>query len=344
MQFIKLVVFVAVALEKVFAAPPGSGFALPPPGKVQPTMGAMVAKAAGGASTAAASGSKAPVVAVADLPDLSGPGLVGDAELGGHSALSILNSLGVDGGAAQGHPGRSASTSELNLLRRIVLQLEARIRVLEAIAFITIKMNPDHPAVVAALAAKEAYFAAAKIDPQNHGQGAPHGLTAAAFLRALATTPLPSGLDAATKGRFAAIFLMTAQLLRLPFENVFCYCDHFQVATVPIEGGRHMALVQFCFAGTLSLPDPAQLDAVIATIEQAYKAGEWGPVIASADLCFTYEDGIPYGSGARAHEINRVLTTVLCSAGGVKATKAPRGGAAKALANKGKGKGKGKDA
>ena len=336
MKFSMLVVLVAVTLKKVFAAPPG--FAAAPPSKVQPTMGAMVAKAAGGAASAARGSAEAA------LPDLSGPH-VGDAEIGGLSTLSVLTSLGGEGGGAQAHPGRSASQSELNLLRRIVLQLEARIRVLEAIAFITVKMNPDHPAVVAALAAKEAYFAAASVDPQNHGQGAPHGLTAAAFLRALATTPLPQGLDAATRGRFAAIFLMTAQLLRLPFENVFCYCDHFQVVTVPIDGGKHMALVQFSFSGTLSLPDPSQLDAVIAIIEKAYKVGEWQPVISSADMCFTYEDGIPYGSGARSHEINRVLTTVLCTAGGVKATKAPRGGAAKALATKGKGKGgKGKNA
>jgi len=121
---------------------------------------------------------------------------------------------------------------------------------------------------------------------------------------------------------------------------VLNYVDHFSVAVVPTQDTQSIAIVQFAIQGTVSLPDPGQLNELLVTIRAAFASGDFQPVFEAADKSFVLEDGVPYASGARAHELSRILTTVLCCSGATKATKAPRGGAAKALAGKSKGKGK----
>jgi len=343
-KFMKCIVVVALAVEKAFSAPQQL-----PPSKVQPSMAAMIAKSAGqpqpppgvAVSSAAAAAASAANVAVDDetLPDFDSAGAAWDAwqgQTGTQSTQSVLMSLGQGGAPAQATRG----SAEYAALRRLCLQLEARVRQLEAAVYTTVKMSPTHPAVLAATATKDAYFVAAGLNPRGHGQGPPHGLVASAFLKALAMTEAPTGLDPMTMARFAVVFLVTARLLAAPFEMVLNYVDHFNVAVVPTADTQSIAIVQFAIQGTVSLPDPGQLDALLVTIRAAFTSGDFQPVFEAADKAFVLEDGVPYASGARAHDLSRILTTVLCCSGATKATKAPRGGAAKALAGKSKGKGK----
>jgi len=344
-MFLKFVVVVALAVERAFSAPPQ------PSSKVQPTMAAMIAKSqpqsppAAGASSASAAAAAAAAVAPGDgLPedfaaeDAGWGAWQGTSVAGGQTTQSVLLSLGQGGAPAQGTRGNA----EVAALRRLCLLREARVRQLEAAVYTTVKMSPLHPAVVAATATKDAYYVAAGLNPRGHGQGPPHGLVASAFLKALAMAEIPTGLDPMTMARFAVVFLVTARLLAGPFDLVLNYVDHFNVAVVPTADTQSIAIVQFAIQGTVSLPDAAQLTQLIATIKASFSSGDFNPVFAAADSSFLMEDGIPFAAGARGHDICKVLTTVLCSAGATKATKAPRGGAAKALAGKGKGKGKGK--
>ena len=228
-------------------------------------------------------------------------------------------------------------------MKRLLLQLEARIRTLEACAMTSMRIRADYPAVAAALAAADAYYEAAGVAPDSHGLGAPQPLIFAAFMQRLASTPLPANVDSGIESRMVAILLLVLHIMGAPFEGIPLYLNHFSVARLPpAQDGTIYATISFSIDGSLSLPAGAQLEEIKAQANSAFAPKSWEAVRGQTDNCFTMEDGAPLYAGARGYSIERILVTILACTGATKSGRLARGGAARAVAGKGKSKGKGK--
>ena len=207
----------------------------------------------------------------------------------------------------------------------------------------TFRLPAGHPAVTAAAAAVDAYYVAAAASPAAHGQGAPHPLVALAFFRALASMPLPVGVDAGVAARHAVLNLWVLQAGRQPMDALCCYLTHFSVAALPPnEAGIITALVSFSIEGDVSLPDAGQLAAVTLAVETSHAAGDPAPMQPHVDRCFSYTDGVPTHTGGRPHQLDRIFCTLISTLGGTRSvSRAPQGGAAKRLGGRGRGRGRG---
>jgi len=259
----------------------------------------------------------------------------------------ILQTLGITGGsgpaqasAVKGGSGR-AHQQEMAAMKRLLLQLEARIRTLEACAMTSMRIRADYPAVAAALIAADAYYEAAGVAPDSHGLGAPQPLVFAAFMQRLASTPLPPNADSGIEARMVAVLLLVLHIMGSPFEAIPLYLNHFAVARLPpTQDGTVYATVSFSIEGTLSLPSAQQLEDIKAQANAAFASKSWETVRAQINNCFTVEDGAPLFAGVRGFSVERVLVTILSFTGATKSGRLARGGAARAVAGKG-GKGKG---
>jgi len=322
--------------------------------KVQATTLSMLGKAApegppGAGASSGQAGSTAVVVGASPpTPQLVAPAVApqafGDAGAGAGvdpaavsmqvlqttSALSLLQGLGGGGGGPGGAsnvwnvPG---NRDQLKEIRRLLLQIEARMRVIESIVMVNLKQRADNPSVMAAKATASAYYSAAELDPEGHGQGPPHALIAASYLRQYVNTRLPDGMDYGIRARFAAMLLLVIHLLVRDFSEIPLWIQHFAVATLPPDSsGNEAAIVSFAIQGTVSLPDEAQLAEVITAAELAFATNDFSGLAAYTGNCFSITDGEPRAAGAHAFQVQKILTSLLCTTGATKQGKAPKGG------------------
>jgi len=227
----------------------------------------------------------------------------------------------------------------------LILQMEARIRALEASLYATCMVPTRHPAVQESKHAITNYINITKADPWGHGLGGADALVGAAFMKGMARTPLPDGADPPLQCRQAAVILIAMLALTQDLRFLHEWITHFVVAD--LHGNREgTSLVIFKLDGRMLLPDPGdEANMVIQAVEQAIVTGQWDRVAAVASLSYTYQDGEPTPVGNRSGiSIQKLLMSVMCATGGTRPTgRAPRGPLARQIKGKGKGKdGKGK--
>jgi len=234
---------------------------------------------------------------------------------------------------------RGTLAARVAALETLCLQLEARVRALEAVMFVTLKVVASHGAVLAAVEALRLYRLAVAEDPEDHGLGPPHVAVALAFIRTIALTPLSATAEPGLRSRRALIMMLYDVMATQNVTQICTWIPHFAVAVLPPnrKQAEPQALVIFKMEGSTGVPRLADLDKVEGEIAESM-AAQAGLATIAAQF-YEWVDDTPYGG--RSHlPVSNVFTSFLCGTGAVRtAGKAPVGGAARNV-KKGKGKGK----
>ena len=338
-------------MTKALGGPPGA----PPPRSTATGSQAAAADAAGAgagmAAMAAAAVSQALTVAKQkaegvgvleedqDYPieDADAPHLVAaGAHPPGSIAAIIAAATGGKGGAGRGGGGRGLTGAEARH-RRLMLQMEARLRTVEDIVMITVKAPLALPPMAVGLFLTHYYQKAVTADPQNHQLGGPDAFVAGGFLRALAELQLPVGADISLKAHHSAIKALACWSgRRSPSQNAL-WVHHSSMWALP-DVAKAEGLYQYSFEGTVSIPaSDDQTTQCNLALDAALATGD-APPHQIQDLFFTEDLGAPIHSGIKGKPVDKLILAVLCGIGATRQPKPGRGGAARAVKGKGKGK------
>jgi len=251
------------------------------------------------------------------------------------SIAAILAAIAGGKGAVGKGGGRGTSGFEARH-RRLMLQMEARLRTVEDIVMITVKAPLTLPPMSIGLLLTHFYQTATTASPTDHQLGGPDAFVGGGFLRTLAAHPLPNGADATLRAHHAALKALASWSGRLTPTMNAMWIHHLSVWALP-DPQKAEGLVQYAFEGTISMPTTAEQTAQCCTaLDHALRTGEATPTEIQ-DLFFTVDVGTPVHAGHRGKEIDKVVLAVLCAVGGSRQTKPGRGTAARAVKGKGKG-------
>ena len=304
----------------------GPSSAQPPPAP-----GSGAASGSGGAGAAAAAGAPAPPQAIAPTTQAA------QAQIAPQAAPLTLGAAGLgaqppQGGGPPGNAGGAQPGAELTLCKQLVIQLESRLRFLEAILLLKIIIPTTFPPYQAALATLRNYQAAASAAPFTHGYGPPHPHMFLFFLQSLVLMTIPLSSDAGLKGRMLALLLLVVQMQTMSSEEVVDqFIPYFTVHEMTAPGFQGKAMVTLHARGTLDIPTGIDVDTLSATVIAAINARDFTAVHAEISRSFSIQDGVPYAA-QRGLELQRILNSVLCSLGGTRPVgRAPPGGPARKL-------------
>ena len=233
--------------------------------------------------------------------------------------------------AAAGAVGSGPATQDKALLK-LVEQMEARIRDLEALAYFTAAVPKVHGLVVGAEEGVAFYLSVIKDDPTL---GAPHVFVAVRALQKYMATVTTT--DEALTCKLAAVALLVANMQQADSDELASWVRFFRVSKMFHETGTvEKARIQFKFDGAITLPNPQQA----AQVLEAFRQKDLVAISKLAAMCYEMIEGEPTAVG-RPAPIDKVLRSIVCMSGGeMKAGRAPRGGAVWAVKGKGKGKGR----
>ena len=303
----------------------GPSSAQPPPA---PGQGA--ASASGGAGVAAAAGAPAPPQALAPAAQPQ------QAQVAPQVAPLTLGAAGLGaqpppGGGPAGNAAAATPGAELTLCKQLCIQLESRLRFLEAILLLKIIIPVTFPPYQAALATLRNYQAAASAAPFTHGYGPPHPHMFLFFLQSLVLMNIPIASHAGLKGRMLALLLLVVQMQTMSSEEVDQFIPYFTVHEMTAPGFAGKAMVTLHARGTLDIPHGIDIDTLSSTVIAAINARDFAAVHAEIGRSFSIQDGVPYAA-QRGLDLQRILNSVLCSLGGTRPVgRAPPGGPARKL-------------
>jgi len=251
------------------------------------------------------------------------------------AAMATGAGANPSGGAGSSHQAEGVPAKELV---KLVLQLEARIRSLEASMYITMFVPMAHRAVVEMMLALRTYQAITKEHPFDHGLGGAEGVLFLALLKGLVNTPLAPSVDLGIESRMAALCLLYATILAMPPAMIGEFATHLVVAE--LQGARKgFAIVSFKVDGSMTLPMiPEHLQLCRAAAAAAFETNSIAELLKLAPRSFTMEDGEPVAVGT-AISVQKIITTLVSTTGGSRAVgRAPASGQARVVKGKGKGR------
>jgi len=219
----------------------------PPPAAVQVALGSDASSSVGGVAGGGA---------VADAPAAKVRKTM-DAVFAKAASPSTAASV-----AAAATVGSGPASTDKAMLK-LVEQMEARIRDLEALAYFTSAIPKVHGLVVGAEEGVAFYLTAIKDDPTL---GAPHVFVAVRslqkFLAAVNTT------DEALACKLAAVALLVAHMQQADPEDLQSWVRFYRVSKMFHETGTtERARIQFKFDGTITLPNPIQAKQVLEAFQ-----------------------------------------------------------------------------
>ena len=286
--------------------------------------------AASGSGGTAAAGSGAPALAIAPAAppqQAQAAPPVAPLTLG----AAALGAQPPPGGGPAGNGAAATPGAELTLCKQLCIQLESRLRFLEAILLLKIIIPVTFPPYQAALATLRNYQAAASAAPFTHGYGPPHPHMFLFFLQSLVLMNIPIASDAGLKGRMLALLLLVVQMQTMSSDDVDQFLPYFTVHEMTAPGFAGKAMITLHARGTLDIPHGIDIDTLSSTVVAAINARDFGPVTAEIGRSFTIQDGVPYAA-QRGLDLQRILNSVLCSLGGTRPVgRAPPGGPARKL-------------
>ena len=244
-----------------------------------------------------------------------------------------LGASGLAATAAAGNAGKAQGkgkndSEDMKLCKQMIVQLESRVRFLEAIILTKVIIPITFAPYITAMNVLRNYQAAASADPTGHGLGPPHPHMFYHFLEQLVLLPLDPGLDIGIKSRMLSMLLLAVQLHLLDAEAVDIFVPYFTIHQLG-GGNSNKAMVTFHIRGTVALPAQEHVPEMTRLAMAAVQSKNYDEVMLQLPHCFTMEDSIPYAA-ARGHEIQRILLTLLSTLGGTKpAGRAPPGGTVK---------------
>jgi len=252
------------------------------------------------------------------------------------SIAAILAAVTGGKGAVGKGGGRGLSGAEARH-RRLMLQMEARLRTVEDIVMITAKAPLTLPPMAIGLFLTHFYQQATTANPTDHQLGGPDAFVAGGFLRTLAELPLPSGADATLRAHHAAIKALAVWSGRQSPAMNALWIHHASIWALP-DVSKAEGLFQYAFEGTVSIPTTVeQTNQCCVALDLALQSGSAAPAEIQ-DLFFTVDLGTPVQAGQRGKTIDKALLAVLCGVGASRQPKPGRGAAARAVKGKGKGK------
>ena len=295
---------------------PGAG-APNVPLKYPKTIGTQLAKASGNV-VAKVLGEGAP----AAPPPRAEGGKVeeGAAAASGASVQSLLAQLDavVQGEGATEAEAKGGGKGVVNnkVVMAILVQLDARLRDLEALAYTVAIMGASHQAAAGGLHVADGYRRAVKAKPKTHGLGSATPLVALAFLSGVVEAGLTAAQreDPAVFARYLAITMLTAFLRKVPAGQVEAIIRHFFVVEAYVED---TVKVIFHIEGTMTIPVSIEETAAVEkAIAEAEAEGKDDAVVRAAAQYFSYEDLTCTGPpGRKAYALSKILRTLLCSTG-----------------------------
>jgi hypothetical protein len=319
--------------------------------KVHQTEAARAGKAAGGVAAIPRSPPAHAAAAAADPGGQQQPTFTFTSSSGTPPTMADLRMQGGEeeagegrgGKATNGKGGRTASTAQWNSMVKLVAQMEARIRDLEAATLDTMFCKANHPVAISSLRAGQQYaedVRRRKAEGEDgSGAGPPHLRISTAAWAALANTQLPNGADMGLKMRAAATMMMAFAYDCQTAEQVACSLKHFRLRELYVRDGEEPRVVMaFKFEGEMGLPDAGDVDAIIAEMRSTDKARKLSVINAHMD----WVDGFPESVHAKKRIfVQRLFLSMMAALGGSKTMgRAPQAYAVKQLGKGGKGKGK----
>ena len=207
----------------------------------------------------------------------------------------------------------------------LVAQLEARIRDLEAIAYVVANMKDTHTGATKATMTANKYRKAVKTAPKTHGLGSATAMVTNAFMVGTVEHGVTGAVDLVVYQRYLGIILLTAIIKQLePWQTEMCV-RHFVAVEAYKEG---MVKVVYMIEGSMALPEkPEEVTEIEVAIEAAKAASSDAPLLPLAEKYFLIIDGEPTAAhGRRAYKIGKLLRTLLCATGATcPSSKAPPG-------------------
>lgn len=244
--------------------------------------------------------------------------------------------LGMAPPAAASRTGPAGNDSDLEIAKQMILQLESRVRHLEAITMEKVQVRVDYPPYVAAMAALKHYQTQAQANPTGHGLGPPHPHMFMAFLKEMIVQPYSGNLDPGIRGRILVFALMASKISTFTADQVDIMLPYFTLWDLTGPHSTGYAMISYHLRGTTMMPDGADLDDLTTKAIQAVNSQDWTAVVCDVDRAFVFADGLPVAPGVGGTNLGRALSSVLCTTGGTRPTgRAPASGKSRKLKKKG---------
>ncbi|CAK0850046.1 unnamed protein product [Prorocentrum cordatum] len=263
---------------------------------------------------------------------------------GGERAAKEARKEGTLGAALQLEQKKGGAGTTLQLVLKLLEQLEARVRELENAVFDTAAMSKASPIVEQGQSVLKTYAAVVKGNPK-HKHGPPHLHVGMGMLAALAAEAMQSR-DAAQRARGLALHALVVAAKDQPLEHVTAWLRSFRIADMHHQPNQDAKTrVVYHMVGEVGLPSTTGLEereqTLKAVADEEEGVAQWAQtyVILDSDEC------IPRAGGnLRSIGVQQLVTSMLCSAGGTRwAGKAPRGKLARRVNKLVQGKGEEED-
>ncbi|CAK0806448.1 unnamed protein product [Prorocentrum cordatum] len=259
-----------------------------------------------------------------ELPAQAGGAASAGGNGGGRDAK--VAKTGTLGAALQLDPKKGGAGTTLQLVLKLLEQLEARVRELENVVFDTLAMSKTSPIVEQGQSVLKQYAAAVKGDP-NHKRGPPHLHVGMGMLAVLAAEALQSK-DAAQRARGLALHALVVAAKTQQLEAVTAWLRSFRIADMHHQPKQaEKTGVVYHMVGEVGLPSTTGLEerenAMKDVADEEEGLLQWAETFVILDS----EECIPRaGANLRNIGIQQLVTSMLCSQGGTRwAGKAPRG-------------------
>ena len=210
------------------------------------------------------------------------------------------------------------------------MQLENRVRELEGINLITLRLREGDALAVAGKQAGVAYGKAVRSNPK-HSLGPPHVHIWAAVMDKIVEADV-SKMDEGIVARVLALRALKVLMNKQDIEGVANWVSSFRVSPMYAGKGedKHMRMT-YHLKGKAGLP-MGDVKQKLTDLAKAEQEGEQGMTVAHnmATQWVELIDGLPVGNGkVKRVDVQAVFTAVACSLGATRYVgKAPRGGAA----------------
>jgi len=290
------------------------------PLKYPKTIGTQLAKASGNV-VAAVVGAGAPEGPPARVAAGKGEAEGGAAApAAGATVQSLLAQLDevVKGEGEAADEGKGGGKGGVNnkVVMAILVQLDARLRDLEALAYTVAIMSASHLAAVGGLRVADGYRKAVRAKPKTHGLGSATPLVALSFLSGVVEAGLTATQreDPAVFARYLAVTMFTAFLRAVPAGQIEAVVRHFFVVEAYVEDTVKLI---YNIEGTMAIPSTTEEATQVETaIREAESTQKDDAVVRVAAQYFTYEDLTCTGPpGRKSYAISKILRTLLCSTG-----------------------------
>ena len=218
-------------------------------------------------------------------------------------------------------------------LTRLALQLESRVRFLEAIVLTQVTAQGSWPPVQEADRTLKWYLSQVKGAPQ-HTLGSPHPHVFGAFLRCLGTLSMdPESMPTELLQRILCMRMLSIALDNIPLNDISGFVRHFQVQRN--YGSADTWRVIWHIDGYMNLPAPTRCIDFFQVLKSGSSSDRNNLVaehVVMVDFC-------PKGAtDHRVTAVSKILLSLMCQCGATRITgRAPPGAAARTLKGKGKG-------